>query len=146
MKITDKLPEKPIDQYQIIWYEINLGDEITAIRATYHLNTKWKDYDNERSGKDLIDTWMVAVSYDHKNFNDYGRIDGWDIEYYLDTNEKYPTKATALNQLIERTTEKLDRANKQAKEFSKTLNKLKAEAINIFNDELDNLKDDLLID
>jgi len=49
MKITDKLPEKPIDQYQIIWYEINLGDEITAIRATYHLNTKWKDYDNERS-------------------------------------------------------------------------------------------------
>lgn len=70
-----KLPEKPVDEFEIKWFSIGRSSSVVEHRALYHINTPWEEVFPDDSGRGVAfqDDWMMFT-----NGHFGGRNTGWD--------------------------------------------------------------------
>ena len=91
-----KLPEKPVDRYEIRWWTVESYDVPTVVshRAVYYINATWKevvgDDDHRRPGVAFVNNWQIFRG-DHFT----GRNVGWSTDDWHWHEDDHATLAAA---------------------------------------------------
>lgn len=77
MKSLFTLPETPVDQYSLEWYDVDVSPVWCYIdhkKVVYHVDTPWGKISDVKGGAPLTDQWQIF-----KNGHFCSRFTGWDF-------------------------------------------------------------------
>lgn len=127
-----ELPDEPVDQYRIDWWELDLNYEelildygaLVHYHVIYHVNSPWDDFcgDTQVKGADFVNQWQLF-----RDGRFIGRtLNGWgnDILRVCDGRTSYTTLAAALGALRVELRRRIERCQAELRTFEDKLAEL----------------------
>lgn len=144
-----EFPDEPIDGYTLEYWSVYFTGSSACkpqhYRATYHVNTSWKDHPwgrNSKGGAPFIDEWSIEEEETHPTFMSdqtetvwcpRGRHEQWQrlIDHVRDDTIIFTSESEALAYLIGKFQERIENTRRDLIDMQTTVDRLDSRLIGL---------------